>query len=252
MLEMPALPIKSEMSSTSATAADGPGWSSAAYQPVVHKVGDGGKTRRGWSAGIKTSGLLFFSDVPLFLFPSFFPLFCFFTAPLRPLSLPLVFSASVWSFAAGSQQAAVSWQDGGQCAGWLIRRSHTHAHTLHTHTHKHQHTSALISIQRFWSWDEVGRHADAGITSCVHLSCFAVCLPLTLSCCLCLSLYRNSGTEAPPLPRGSNQWSPARARGCLPHQPSLSPHTIFFLLFSSGPASLKTDLRSNTLSHSDN
>lgn len=127
-------------------------------------------------------------------------------------------------FAVRSQQTAVSRGDEGSArGGWYLK---------HAHTHTYKHTSAVISIQKssnyVWSGNEVGRHTDAGRTPCVHLSSFAVSLSLTLSRSLCPSLYRNSGTEAPP----PSPWLQPmiNCKGTrLPPSPTLSPLPIFLV-----------------------
>ena len=68
-------------------------------------------------------------------------------------------------------------------------------------THIQYKNSAMISVLKgsnfFWRQNQLGRHTDVRRTLCAHLSSFAVSFSLCLAASA--SLYRNSGTETPPL-----------------------------------------------------
>lgn len=183
--EMPPLPIKSEMSSTSAAAAESTDWSSllSVYGPQSHRHSFQWKDIIVWCAAYKnwgkaTSFFLFiplsswFSFLFLLLFPCFLPLLqLLFTTLPRPLALV---SVSVWSFAVRSQQTAVSWEDEGSARGdWYLK------HTPHIQTHLRCFYPEEQQLCLEWKW---GRQAyQCWENPCVHLSSFAVSLSLLLA-----------------------------------------------------------------------
>lgn len=153
--------------------------------------------------------LLLFSSAFLLLFH---PLFTTLPSPLALVSV------SVWSFAVRSQQRAVSWEDEGSVRDdWCLK---------HTHTNTHQ---PVFLFRRAGTMSGV-EIRKAGMPMLGEPLCSFIllcCLFLTLLLAASASLYRNSGTVAPPFPRGSSQWSRAKTRGCLLPTPSHSSPCFF-------------------------
>lgn len=208
MLEMSPLPIKSTMSSTSAAAAQSTDWSSllSAYSPQSHSFQQKDITVY-MKCGKETLSVKpLFSPLPSCFSLPFLLLFPLVSCLSSPLQRPLArVSASVWSFAVRSQQTAVSGEDEGSAQGDRYLK-HVSTHTQ-TNTHIQSHLSCYFYTEEQqlcldWKW---GRQAYR----CWEKHPVFIYPPLLSRCLshsLCSSLYRNSGIETPPLPRGSNQW----------------------------------------------